>query len=216
MSDWNRFFDRKLALDLTGDEHRLADALARNLLGFRTLEDRIGDRWLMEQSGLRYARSFERAREGLVAKGLLCFERGTPGRGRGHRGFYRLLLDVPEMPADERAFGGEEETPAEERALGAEMPAENPAPVRAGIGQGVELGFEEEVPSKRDDLVKEGSSEWKRLVAEDVPPDTLNALQLHCWYGDHLRVVAGIEFDPAATTEELAAIWRQWRQEHAA
>ena len=82
-----------------------------------------------------------------------------------------------------------------------------------------EAGLEEGV-SREGSLPREGSlarkgfeSEWKRLVAEDVPDDTLSAFELHCWYGDHLRVVAGIEFDPAAETAELAAMWRRWRQE---
>jgi hypothetical protein len=78
VSDWNDFLEAKLALDLTVEEHRLADALARNLLGFARREDRIGDRLLMQQARFSDRRSLVKARDGLAAKGLLTSRRRRP------------------------------------------------------------------------------------------------------------------------------------------
>ena len=118
MSDWNRYLDRKLALDLRLEAYRLADAIARNTLGWNTRENEIGQHLLRREARL-HGRSFERARDELVAAGLVRFTRGTGGRG--HRDRYELLLDE-ETPAVERA--NRSETPAQ-------TPAQTPAPERA-------------------------------------------------------------------------------------
>jgi hypothetical protein len=117
-SDWNRYLDRKLALTLGLEASRLADAIARNTLGWNTRANEIGQHLLRDEARL-HGRSFERARDELVDVGLLRFSRGSGGRG--HRDGYELLLDE-ETPADERA--NRSETPAE-------TPAQTPAPERA-------------------------------------------------------------------------------------
>jgi hypothetical protein len=124
-SRWNAYLDRKLELDLTQEENRLADAIARCTLGFNHPTDRLGEDMLRRKARLRDGRSFTRARKGLIEKKLLRY---TPPEspGRGHRGEYELLLGkeeerdagVDETPAAQRDFGGEvpaEETPAVER-----------------------------------------------------------------------------------------------------
>ena len=89
-SDWNLFLERKLALDLTPNESRLADALARLLLGFRRREERFGRQLVLKTSRIDHVRTLYRARDGLIEKGLLDFEPGPKG---GHRGsLYGLKL----------------------------------------------------------------------------------------------------------------------------
>lgn len=143
LSNWNLLFERKLELGpaLSLDEHRLLDALARCLLGFNRTSDRLGEALLRERSGL-HGRSFERARGGLVEKGLLVFESG--GRGRGKRSLYALVLVPEENPATERDFEPADdlgENPAPERDYWSEKPAknpaENPAPERGRSEKGV-------------------------------------------------------------------------------
>jgi hypothetical protein len=129
LSNWNLFFERKLELGatLTTDEHRLSDALARCLLGFNKTAERLGEGLLRERSGL-HGRSFERARAGLVEKGLLVFVSG--GRGRGKRSLYALVLDPADNPAVARDFAGlsiADENPAEARDYRRDNPAESPA-----------------------------------------------------------------------------------------
>jgi hypothetical protein len=134
-SDWNTWMERMLAADLTRDEMRLAIALARLTLGWNRTENELGERLLRELAGL-HGRSNERARSGLVAKGLIQY---TPGEaGRGHRSRYVLIL--AEMPAVARVFTGSEK-PAVARAFPAERKArkiapENPAVARARKGKG--------------------------------------------------------------------------------
>jgi hypothetical protein len=95
---WNAWLDAKLALDLTIEEHRLADALARNVIGFGgKTSERLGNTLLRSEARL-HGRSFERARDGLAAKALIRFEKG---RGRGARTLYILLI---EKAADERSY----------------------------------------------------------------------------------------------------------------
>lgn len=120
-SNWNGWMEAVCAADLTVAEHRLAAALGREILGWRKTSDRIGARRLRELARLD-GRTFERARQGLVEKGLLRY---IPGKvGRGGRGYYELLetadperpIEGPEKTAVERAIRTEEKT-APERAI---------------------------------------------------------------------------------------------------
>lgn len=107
MSDWNAWMDRLLAAEprLTAEEFRLGVALGRMTLGFRTRSERFGDQ-LVRDTALLHGRSLESARVGLIAKGLLAFEKGE--RGRGKRSRYTLLLDedegLQEKTGHDRAF----------------------------------------------------------------------------------------------------------------
>lgn len=123
MSDWNRYLDRKLELRLNLEAAHLADALAREVLGYNTRRRAIGQRRLRDLTGF-HGRSFERAREELVAAGLFGYVPGTGGRG--NRDEYVFLPD--ETPAPAREF--DRETPAQ-------TPAETPAPERGRIEEGV-------------------------------------------------------------------------------
>lgn len=70
---------------MTVAEHKLLLALASLLLGWRRTGAHIGRNLLREKSSLD-GRAFERARDGLVKRGLLHY---TPGKkGRGSRGYY--------------------------------------------------------------------------------------------------------------------------------
>jgi hypothetical protein len=101
-SNWNLFFEHKLALGdaITRDGHRLADAVARELLGWNTLTKRIGDRRLRDLTGL-HGRSLERARANLVDVGLITFVRGKRG---GNGSLYGLPLDPSAKPAVARSL----------------------------------------------------------------------------------------------------------------
>ena len=94
MSRWNRLIERLLAEDdLTIAELRLALALARLLPGWRRPEARLGRQMLRDVARLD-GRDFERARDGLVRRGLLDYTPGKPGRG--NRGNYSLLPWIDE------------------------------------------------------------------------------------------------------------------------
>ena len=88
----------------------MALTLMRLLLGWRKTSDRLGEQLIRETAGL-HGRSIERARAGLVSKGLILYQPGSPGRGHG--AVYSLRLDE-ETPAGARAIR-ETETPALER-----------------------------------------------------------------------------------------------------
>jgi hypothetical protein len=118
VSDWNLYLERKASLQLGLEASRLADAIARYTLGFNTRTNEVGQRLLRDFAPL-HGMSFERAREELVATGLVRFSRGSGGRG--NRDTYELVLDE-QPPAEERAFASE--TPAQ-------TPAQTPAPARA-------------------------------------------------------------------------------------
>src|SRR5690349_18250396 len=90
-SDWNRLLERLLDAPLTASEYRLALAIARQTLGYRRRSAYIGRAYLRTASGL-HGRTVERARDGLAEAGLIRFE--SPGRGRGKRTKYELLLDA--------------------------------------------------------------------------------------------------------------------------
>lgn len=132
MSDWNDYLDLLLARDdLTAGEWRLAVGLARNLLGFRRRQDRIGERLLMESSGFGYRMNFVRARDGLVAKKLVEYEPG--GKGRGHRSRWKLPLDDP---PEKRAGESAEEKSAPQSAQTTEKRSEKRAGESARSKQG--------------------------------------------------------------------------------
>ena len=152
MSDWNQFIDRGLAEDLGLEEMRLWLALGRNLLGYRRRADRLGEMLLREASGL-HGRSFERARRGLVERGMLRFESG--GGGRGRRSLYELLLDG-ETPAEERAYVAGE-TPAK-------TPANTPARGRGRSEQGARKSATTSEPPGSG-LAQEASEVASRILA---------------------------------------------------
>ena len=121
MSDWNLAAEAMLEHDLTVAECRLYAALMRELLGWKKQEDRLGAHLLRRTARLD-GRSFERARDRLVDRGLIDFEPGTVGRG--HRSFYRLRL---ENTALQRSL----ENPAPERSIDSEKTAEITAEMTA-------------------------------------------------------------------------------------
>jgi hypothetical protein len=88
-SRWNRYTEALLAAKLTAAEHRLALAFMRLIPGYRLEERDLGNRLLREVSGLD-GRSFERARAGLIEKGLIHYEPGDVAR----RSHYRLAYGV--------------------------------------------------------------------------------------------------------------------------
>jgi hypothetical protein len=89
-SRWNAWHDRVLATDLDQGEWKLATALARQTLGWCVTEKRLGRRLLMQTARIDHTRTFENARAGLVAKGLIDYVPGRKGPGGG--GLYRLLI----------------------------------------------------------------------------------------------------------------------------
>ncbi len=113
-SNWNVWHDALLAENLTVAEHRLALALARMILGWNLIEERLGENLIRETAGDMHGRSFDRARQGLIEKGLLRYVPGSDGRG--NRGTYSLLLPVTETPAVEREIETVE-TPAVAREI---------------------------------------------------------------------------------------------------
>ena len=132
-SNWNAITERRLRVrrevGLTPAEEALLDALARQLLGWRRTEAQLGERLLMEVAGITYRRDFTRARDGLVAKGLLAFEPG--GQGRGKRAWYRLVLDPTEKRGPTRAFSSETKARATDR----KSAGQGRARIGSGIGK---------------------------------------------------------------------------------
>ncbi len=108
-SNWNAWHDRLLAAPkLTPNEALLATALARIILGWNLTEERLGGKLIRATAGNMHGRSFERARDGLVEKGLLRYVPGSVGRG--NRGTYSLLLLDTEKTAVAREFETVEKT----------------------------------------------------------------------------------------------------------
>jgi hypothetical protein len=116
---WNAWLDAKLAVDLTVAEHKLADALARNVIGFggKTIES-LGNNLLRREARLS-GFNLDKARDGLAQKGLIAFQ--SSGKGRGARTSYTLLPD--ETTADEGSFVTEPETAALRRSIPEETTA---------------------------------------------------------------------------------------------
>jgi hypothetical protein len=108
------------------------------------------------------------ARDGLVVKGLLHYEPGTPGRG--HRSLYRLLFNE-QILADERALQDDPVKPARVRAFSAETPAQKPALERACRKQGKSTNplLDREVSPKapQADVPGEGGSIDALLASTD-------------------------------------------------
>jgi hypothetical protein len=101
-SNWNLYLERKLGADppLGVYEHRLADAIARNTLGYGgRLTRPIGEQLLRTEAELD-GRSFQRARQGLVDKGLIRYR--SPGGNR--RTVYTVTLTHDEAPVDGTPF----------------------------------------------------------------------------------------------------------------
>ncbi len=131
MSARDNFNERCLAAGLGVEEWRLATALELHILarwdkdaGAYMTEERLGEALLRATSRLD-GWSFQRARAGLVSKGVLHFESG--GGGRGHRSLYAPNVAPTETPAQERGITEEEPTPAPEPGVGSETPAQTPA-----------------------------------------------------------------------------------------
>src|SRR4051812_15674465 len=99
-SKWNLFLERKLGTHppLGVYEHRLADAIARNTLGYGGRVTRpIGEQLLRTEANLD-GRSFQRARQGLVEKGVIRYH--SPGRAR--RTVYTVTLTDEPTVDEER------------------------------------------------------------------------------------------------------------------
>ena len=111
--DWNAWAERVICAKLTAEGSRLAWALGRLIIGYQVRAERLGDRLVRETAKL-HGLSLPRARDELVEKGLIRFVPGE--RGRGKRGSYELLLDLPEKTAQERAFAETPEKTAEKTA----------------------------------------------------------------------------------------------------
>ena len=169
VSDWTLFLERKLALPLTLEASRLLDAIARNTLGWNSRSNEIGHDLLRGQARL-HGRSFERARDELIARRIILLERGKPGRG--HRDHYTLLLD--------------EETPLQSGiSSGTEKPAKKPAE-KPAVERGRKEKGERRTPRQRDtNAVGEGTRARETsdiiastdallaLVREDTEPPAL-------------------------------------------
>lgn len=166
VSDWNLYIERKLGLKLVLEESRLADAIARYTLGWNGRENEVGQDLLRDLARL-HGWSFERARAGLVEKGLVVVRPGAGGRG--NRDHYRLLLDG-ESPAPEREIPGDAETPAEERGFVTETPAQTPAEIPAQT-PALERARREKGEGGRRTLVARAS----RAPAEPFSEDTCYA-----------------------------------------
>ncbi|MDQ3671481.1 MAG: hypothetical protein M3364_03455 [Actinomycetota bacterium] len=144
-SNWNAYFDRKLEIareiGMTEAESRLADTLARLLLGYRKTEGRLGRAYLCDVSGLD-TRNLERARTGLIAKGLIRYESSGAG-GRGRRSLYTLLLDGKGRPSaavspDRKVPLPEQETAAVDRPrIGRRKGKNPPTPAASTLTTGV-------------------------------------------------------------------------------
>ena len=81
-------------------EHRLADAIARNTLGYGGRVTRpLGEQLLRTEADLD-GWSFQRARQGLVEKGIVRYH--SPGGNR--RTVYTLALIHEDLTTDERPF----------------------------------------------------------------------------------------------------------------
>jgi hypothetical protein len=101
-SNWNALLERLLAEKLTPNEYRAALAIARLTLGYRKTGRGLGRKWICETAGGMDGRSFDRARAGLVKKGLLRYEPGSIGKG--HRGHYELVLDPSQKAHSDAPF----------------------------------------------------------------------------------------------------------------
>ena len=100
----NEYLERLLELDLSGEEYRLAIALAREILGYRLTARKLGNA-TAPRPHRTHGRSFERARAGLIDKGLIAYTAGSDGRG--NRSTYVLLL---EKTAQTRTYEPPEKT----------------------------------------------------------------------------------------------------------
>ncbi len=168
MSDYNVFHERLLDAGLGTEEWQLAIALVRLLLGFRVRSQRVGEDLLRESSRLHHGRSFKRARDGLIYKGLLSYE-PPEHTGRGHRGTYTLLFG-DETPASERDIASE--TPA---GSPAQTPAQTPAIERARIEEGGES--RESLTDCHADAADATPREYLRSEPTSVEDETDHALQ---------------------------------------
>jgi hypothetical protein len=110
VSPWNAYLDRVLSCDLNASEHQLVLVLMRLILGYQKSEQHLGRELIRERARMD-GRTLERARAGLVAKGLLEYESG--GRGQGRRSRYRLLLgDATPLEENVVASRPKRKTPA--------------------------------------------------------------------------------------------------------
>jgi hypothetical protein len=117
-SHWNLLMDRLATEKLTAAEGQLVHAIARNTIGWnRPGGNYLGMKKLRADAGNMDGRSFGKARDGLIAKGLLQWVPGKPGKG--NRGFYQLLLDTEQKTVPERSLQTEEKTAPQRSLAGA-------------------------------------------------------------------------------------------------
>jgi len=193
-SRWNRWHEALLRSDLKHEELRLGVALGREILGWNETSRRVSDRRLRDLARL-HGRSLDRAREGLVEKGLV---RHTPGTvGRGGAGMYELGLDG-EMPAPARA-NPPSEMPARQRSNHADVNArsdgrEMPAGERARIG------------SKGKTRRPDGRTPTLPARAIDAYLAAGGSLELSDWKGALVRQATSLVQKGAAEATVLAAV----------
>jgi hypothetical protein len=127
-SNWNRWLDAVLAAPkLTANESLLAIALGRLLLGWNKTEGYLGEELIRQTAGSMHGRTFERARAGLIEKGLLRYEPGSVGKG--NRSHYALILEPAQKPAPARG--------KQPRSKARDSDDQKPAPARGRRGRNV-------------------------------------------------------------------------------
>jgi hypothetical protein len=110
-SNWNHWHDALLAADkLTPNESRLAHALARLMLGWNMQTKELGNKLIRDTCGNMDGRSFERARAGLIKKGLLVYQAGSVGKG--NRSTYTLMFSSEKTTPPRSIKPAEKTTPA--------------------------------------------------------------------------------------------------------
>jgi hypothetical protein len=163
---WNPFVERLLRQEppLGVEAWRLAMALARNVFGYNRTEAPLGEDLIRRESRL-HGRSVERARNDLLARGLLEIELGRPGPGG--RTLWRPLREPPGSgePSNPTA------TPAPTTAnTPAQIPAEASAPERARS-----LEVVEDIPTiaSVEELDHLALTPAQRAEAERQPPELI-------------------------------------------
>lgn len=109
-SGWNAVMDCLLAHKLTVGEHRLALAIARLTIGWKKPSGAYLGRALIRDTAGLDGRAYQRARDGLVEKGILAVTGG--GVGRGNRAYY-MLVPLAEKADEERPIPQSEKADAQ-------------------------------------------------------------------------------------------------------
>jgi hypothetical protein len=140
-SNWNLLMERLAGGGLTANERRLLAAIGRYTIGYPDLAGKVGRATLRAFVGDMDNRSFDKARDGLVAAGVIAVDEGSPGRGHSAR--YALLLDG-EKVAEERPIPEPVEKVALQRPL--------PQPLKGRSGAKKKVAVERLHKGKREEL----------------------------------------------------------------